>query len=153
MKGVKPVCHCQQKFQSTWLFGAFSPINGTSHLFEFSECNSVNFQIFLDEISNADIEQFSIIVLDNGAFHKAKKLIIPDNINLLFLPQYSPELNPAEKIWWRFKRKFTNMFFDSLDDLSKFIDSLVNSLTPKNVVDTCALKYVFSYNNWTCLLE
>jgi transposase len=43
-------------------------------------------------------EEYKIIVLDNGAFHKAKKLIIPDNIALLFLPPYSPELNPAEKL-------------------------------------------------------
>ena len=39
------------------------------------------------------------MVLDNGAFHKAKKLEIPDNIKLVFLPPYSPEMNPAEKMW------------------------------------------------------
>lgn len=149
IKGIKPVCHCQQKFQSTWLFGAFSPIDGSSHLFEFPECNSINFQVILDEISTATPEQFSIIVLDNGAFHKAKKLIIPENISLIFLPPYSPELNPAEKIWWKFKRSFSNKFFDSLGDLSSFIDSMVNSLTPKAVIKTCALKYVFIGQNWS----
>ena len=41
--------------------------------------------------------QLKIVVLDNGAFHKAKTLIIPENIILIFLPPYSPELNPAEK--------------------------------------------------------
>jgi len=46
------------------------------------------------------------MVLDNGAFHKAKALIIPENIILIFLPPYSPELNPAEKIWAKFKRDF-----------------------------------------------
>jgi hypothetical protein len=39
------------------------------------------------------------MVLDYGAFHKAKSLRIPENIYLLFLTPYSPELNPAEKIW------------------------------------------------------
>ncbi|MFV7234208.1 transposase [Flavobacterium sp. ZB4R12] len=35
-----------------------------------------------------------------------KTLIIPNNIALLFIPPYSPELNPSEKIWWRIKRAF-----------------------------------------------
>ena len=51
------------------------------------------------------------MVLDNGAFHKAKSLKIPDNIFLLFLPPYSPELNPAEKYGKHIKRKFTNKHF------------------------------------------
>jgi transposase len=42
--------------------------------------------------------EFKIMILDNGALHHAKKLNIPDNIALLFLPPYSPELNPAEKM-------------------------------------------------------
>jgi transposase len=48
------------------------------------------------------------MVLDNGAFHKSKALVIPENIGLIFLPPYSPELNPAENIWAFFKRKYTN---------------------------------------------
>jgi len=62
-------------------------------------CNSDNFQIFLNEFSLQNPTEFKIIVLDNGAFHKAKALIIPGNIALIFLPPYSPELNPAENIW------------------------------------------------------
>ena len=61
------------------------------------------------------------MVLDNGAFHKAKTLKIPDNIGLIFLPPYSPELNPAENIWAMLKRKFTNKFFKPLEEVSEFM--------------------------------
>ena len=44
------------------------------------------------------------MLLDNGAFHKGKNLIIPENIILIFIQQYSPELNPSEKIWWKYKK-------------------------------------------------
>ena len=54
--------------------------------------------------------ELKIMVLDNGGFHKAKKLIIPKNIVLVFLPPYSPELNPAEKIWAKYRRAFSNKF-------------------------------------------
>ena len=113
-KGVKPICISHQVRISTWLFGIFSPITGEHLLMEFPNCNADNFQLFLNEISSANPKTLMIIVLDNGTFHKAKKLEIPDNIKFLFLPPYSPELNPAEKMWARLKRAFTNKLFKSL---------------------------------------
>ena len=84
-------------------------------MLEMPTCNAANFQIFLDMFSFQNPDEFKIMVLDNGAFHKAKSLIIPENIVLIFLPPYSPELNPAEKIWAKLKRTFTNRLFNSLD--------------------------------------
>jgi len=83
---VKPICPFQQVFQSTYLLGAFSPITGVSFMLELPQCNSQNFQTYLDEFSKENPDEFKIIVLDNGAFHKAKDLKIPENIALIFLP-------------------------------------------------------------------
>ena len=55
--------------------------------------------------------------LDNGAFHKAKEMDIPPNTALLFIPPYSPELNPAEKMWRYIKDRIANEIFKNLDDL------------------------------------
>ena len=55
------------------------------------------------------------MLLDNGAFHKAKSLVIPKKTVLIFLPPYSPEVNPAEKIWQKMKRNFTNKLFNSIE--------------------------------------
>ncbi|MYF98779.1 hypothetical protein F4212_06530 [Candidatus Poribacteria bacterium] len=44
-------------------------------------------------------ESLNVIVLDSDRFHHAKILEIPDNFILLFLPPYSPELNPIERLW------------------------------------------------------
>ena len=46
---------------------------------------------------------------ENTPIHKTKKLVIPDNMAFVFIPPYCPELNPAEKIWAFYKRKFTNL--------------------------------------------
>lgn len=148
-KGVKPVCTFQQVFQNLWLFGAFSPIDGDSFLLEMPHCNTVNFQHFLDEFSKQNPNEYKIMVLDNGAFHKSKSLIIPENIGLIFLPPYSPELNPAEKIWAILKRKFTNKFFKSLEDVSQFITESIADLTESAVKKTCQFEYVFLHSNWT----
>ena len=142
-RGVKPICKSHQEYKSTWLFGAFSPITGEKLLMEFPYCNSENFQIFLDELSSENPKTLMIMVLDNGAFHKAKKLKIPVNIKLVFLPPYSPELNPAEKIWGRFKRAFTNKFFRSLEEISLFINDTAKGIDKSTVISTCAYKYIF----------
>jgi hypothetical protein len=89
-RGVKPICPFQQVFESTYLFGAFSPITGDSSQLILPGCNADNFQIFLDSLSNQNTEELQIMVLDNGAFHKSKKLRIPENIALVFFHHIAP---------------------------------------------------------------
>jgi transposase len=148
-KGVQPVCTFQQVFQYTYLFGSFSPVTGDRFLLEMPCCNADIFQQYLNLFSEYNKEEYKIIVLDNGAFHKAKKLIIPDNIALLFLPPYSPELNPAEKLWQQIKRKFTNKHFDSLNQISDFFTQALNHITSTNIINTCAYKYIFANSSWS----
>jgi transposase len=150
-KGIKPKCKFQQVFLSTYLFGAFSPITGDSFLLELPCCNGRTFQIYLDLFSKHKPEELKVIVLDNGAFHKAKSLIVPDNIILIFLPPYSPELNPAEKIWQQYKRRFTNQFLKTLDELEVFVSNLAKSLPKKSIISICSYSYIFLDQFWSTL--
>ena len=136
-------------FKSTWLFGAYSPITGAHFELILPHCNSENFQIFLDEMSKEKPKELKVLVLDNGRFHKAKKLIIPENIVLLFLPPYCPELNPAEKIWAKYKRAFPNIFFSKLEDVENFIAEKVNTITKKEIMSICNFDYIFLNGIWT----
>lgn len=127
----------------------FSPINGEHFQLILPKCNGINFQYFLDEFSKIEPNEFKIIVLDNGAFHKGKKLIIPHNITLIFLPPYSPELNPAEKMWAKYKRMFTNKIFKTIIEIEIFICEMVKSTIQNQVKSICAFEYVFLNNFWT----
>jgi transposase len=113
------------------------------------ECNTNTFQIYLNEFSKYNPDEFKIIVLDNGAFHKATSLIIPENIALIFLPPYSPELNPSEKMWAMLKRKFTGKLHRNLSELSDFISEAIKQFTESSIKKTCGFDYVFSNINWT----
>lgn len=146
---MQPVCTFQQVFQFTYLFGAFSPITGDKFLLEMPFCNSDTFQLYLDQFCETKPREFKIIVLDNGAFHKAKNLTIPPNIALLFLPPYSPELNPAEKIWKTIKRKFTNRYFKDLSMLSQFFTEAIAEITSDTVKSTCSYSYVSVCDYWS----
>jgi len=112
-------------------------------------CNTDTFQSFLNEFSQHLPEEFKIVLLDNGAFHKAQRLIIPNNIYLLFIPPYSPELNPSEKIWWKMKRAFSGKLHKTLDKVSEFIKNQVLSITKEQVTNTCAFEFIFSCPYWT----
>ena len=105
--------------------------------------------IFLNEFAEQNPDEFKIMVLDNGAFHKAAALKIPENIALVFLPPYSPELNPAEKMWASLKRKFSNKLHNTLEDVSVFISEAIKSISPESVISTCSFKYIFSNLIWT----
>jgi len=130
VKGVKPIIPYQHRFKNFYLFGAYSPVNGSSLTLEMPYCNAECFQIFLQTLSQKQPEEFKIVLLDNGAFHHSRALVIPENIALLFIPPYSPELNPAEKIWYYFKNKIANIAFSSLEHLSDRLVEIINKTTP-----------------------
>ena len=67
-----------------------------------------------------------MLIGDNGAFHKGVKLKIPKNIYLEFLPPYSPELNPIERVWRDLKDRLSRKeVFDKLDQLSNEVCEII----------------------------
>jgi transposase len=54
---------------------------------------------YLTDFSKQKPDELKIIVIDNAAFHSTKDITLPENIVLLPIPPYCPELNPAERIW------------------------------------------------------
>jgi transposase len=143
-RGIKPIAASLQDFESTWLFGAFSPINSKKLLVEFPFCNSDTFQIFIDILSKTDAEELMLLLLDNASFHKAKKLVIPDNIVLINIPPYSSELNPAEQIWAWFKRAFTNKTFTTIEQVRQFLDEQTKLLSDSIVKSTCFREWILA---------
>ena len=140
-KGIKPVAPFLHRFDNLYLFGAFSPITGSSCLLEMPHCNSQTFQLFLNQLLTQNATEFKILVLDNGAFHHAKRLIIPGNIALIFLPPYSPELNPAEKMWRYFKDRVSMIAYNSLEMLQQKISEVINNTSMDTVKSICGNQF------------
>ena len=96
-KGVKPIVKYQHAFKNTYLYGRFSPINRDSFVYEIEGTTSEIFYQYLCDFSKYKPEEFKIIIIDNAGFHSMKNHKIPDNIKLIRIPPYSPELNASEK--------------------------------------------------------
>ncbi len=141
-KGVKPICPYHHKYESTYLFGAFSPVTGNAFMLDLPFCNAATFQLFLNEFAMEQPSELKIMFLDNGAFHKANKLKIPDNIVLVFLPPYSPELNPAEKVWWVLKREINLQVFKTMNELQMYLDKVIKkAITEENIIQLISYQY------------
>jgi transposase len=58
-----------------------------------------------------------VVVVDNAGWHRAKRLVVPPNVRLHFLPPCTPELQPAERRWPLIREAVANDTFDTLDVL------------------------------------
>jgi len=58
----------------------------------------------------------------------ARKLKTPDNIIPVFIPPYSPELNPAERVWQYLKDQLCHKVFKTLEEIQNEMDKTINSL-------------------------
>ena len=99
-----------------YLYGAVSPKDGICVYLIMSASNTASFQAFLDVLPRRFARQDILLVLDGAPNHRCGDLAVPDNITLLYLPPYSPELNPKENLWDEIREKiFRNYALKSMD--------------------------------------
>ena len=63
-----------------------------------------------------------VLAVDQAGWHVSDKLDIPEGIHLFFLPPYSPELQPAERLWPLVNEVFANQVFEDIIELEKLIE-------------------------------
>ena len=120
-RGVQPLLSAAYRFESLYLYGAVEPLTGQSFFLELPLLNTEGFQLFLEHFATTDPTSFHLLLLDNGAFHKAQALRLPTNVALLFFPPYAPELNPIERLWRDLKDWLAQSQPTTLDDLSTLL--------------------------------
>ncbi|MDQ2695414.1 MAG: IS630 family transposase, partial [Pseudomonadota bacterium] len=103
--GVKPLQSHAPLYEYFWLYAAVEPHSGESCWLELPRLDTICFQAFLDHFSAQFPDSFNLLVLDNAPAHVAKALQVPDNVALIDLPPYCPELNPIERLWQDLKRR------------------------------------------------
>ena len=145
--GVKPIANISYTYENLYLYGAVQPITGESFFLEMPYLNSTCFQIFLDEFAKAYPASLNILVLDNGRFHQAKSLQVPDNIAFLFLPPYSPELNPIERLWQDIKAKLFQNVLTSLQEMQDKLTEILRNYTKTAIESITKYDYITKIEN------
>jgi len=128
LRGVRVVKRVQQKYQWGYVYGALEVVTGAAQ-FRFMPSVSLDFsRDFLAQIAASDPLAEHVIIQDQAGFHHPKgDERLPEHIHLLPLPPYSPDLNPAEKIWDIIKDSIANKVFPTLDAIET---SLTEALRP-----------------------
>jgi transposase len=149
-KGVKPVGAVQHRFESFYVYGAVEPKTGESFFLELPWLNAQNFQVFLDEFSSMYRDTLNIIVLDNGRFHKAGALKIPENVVCVFLPPYSPELNPIERLWQDMKCDMAWKLFGNIEEQQNYVAMVLNTYDAQKIHSLTSYPYFVHAANALC---
>ena len=102
------------------------------------------FQAFLNEFSKTYSDSLNILQLDNASPHLAKNLILPENVILLFQPAYSPNVNPIERLWQSLKDKLSWLTVETLDELRREMDAVLNLLTPESITSLTGYDFIIS---------
>jgi hypothetical protein len=97
--GVKPVQIIAPLYEYYWLYAAVEPTTGEAFWWELPRLDADCFTVFLDQFGRQYPQSLNIVLLDQAPAHVAQRVVVPDNVVLVWLPPYSPELNPVERLW------------------------------------------------------
>jgi transposase len=96
---------------------------------------------FISEQAGPEVQV--ILVLDRAGWHLSEALQVPENITLLHLPPYSPELNPAERLWAYLRSHYlSNRAYRDYDDLFAACGVAWNQLTPEQLRSICRTEWM-----------
>lgn len=119
-KGQRPTAHVERHYEWLYVYGFVRPRTGQSWWCLLPRVTSDAFALALatfarDERIAADHR--AVLVVDQAGWHIAHELVLPPGIDLVFLPSYSPELQPAERLWPLLDEPIANRAFPDLGTL------------------------------------
>lgn len=142
--GSRPTWVKQSEYQWVYLWAAVEPASGASVAMITPTVNTDLMNRFLQGLSTTlATDEQAVLVLDNAGWHVAKALLIPANLTLLFLPPYSPELNPVERLWaWLRSHQLCNRIYVDYDELLHETDRAWMTLDAARLKSVCACPWI-----------
>lgn len=130
--GERPMAQVQHRYEWLYVYGFVHPATGQSEWLLLPRVNLNGFNAALAEFAQcvgANATHRVVLVLDNAGWHRSEKVVIPEGIHLLFLPPYSPELQPAERLWELVDEPLVNRSFETLDELETILVNRCRTLS------------------------
>jgi hypothetical protein len=116
--GARPPMVRDNRHGSAHIFGAICPARGIGAAVIMPVVNTQAMNHHLAEISTQVArDAHALLICDGAGWHQpGKRLILPDNITLMSLPPYAPELNPMENVWDYLRgNKLSSLVWDGYD--------------------------------------
>jgi transposase len=118
-RGSRPAAVKQTQYEWLYVISAVCPKTGQSvgmlSPYISTEIVNVYLKQFARELAT---NVHAVLIWDQAGFHKSKELVVPENITIIELPAYSPELNPVENLWQYLRSHYwSNRSYGDYDDL------------------------------------
>lgn len=145
-KGTRPRIWKQTQYDYLYVFGAVCPHTGQVSGLIAPSINTATVNVFLQQLSrelSSDVH--AVLIWDQAGFHTASQINIPDNITIISLPPYSPQLNPVERLWQYLRQHYwSNRVYINYDELRLAVIDAWHRicLKPENIKSICKTTYV-----------
>jgi len=143
--GSRPTAVRQTQYSYVYVIGAACPETGQAEAVIAPYLDTMIINQFLEQFSRAlapDVQ--AVLVWDGAGYHRSLQLVVPDNVTLVSLPAYSPELNPIENLWHFLKsHHWSNRTYPDYDALFDAAEEAWTDvcLQPHNIQTICAAPY------------
>jgi transposase len=121
-RGQRPVVTVQHRYKWMYEYGFVCPSSGETFWLLLPGVSVAAYTLVLKEFARAvgaGSDKQVIVVLDQAGWHRSQQVAIPEGVHLVFLPPYSPELQPAEHLWELTDQALANRHFQDLEELSE----------------------------------
>ena len=123
-KGQRPIALGHHRYKWLYVTAFVQPISGEVFWYVSNGVSKPFFAALLALFAReagAGRDRILVLGLDNAGWHTAPNLVVPEGIRLVYLPRYSPELQPAEHLWPVLDEPLANQYFETLADLERAV--------------------------------
>ena len=116
-RGSRPVRVVEPRYQWLYLYGFVRPQTGQTHLLTLPRMNAAHYSQALQDFAQAagaGPDKRVVLMVDGAGPHRSGEVVVPEGLHLIPLPPYSPELQPAERLWPLTNEPLVNRHFESL---------------------------------------
>ena len=134
-RGCRPTAVVQHRYEWLYVYGFVKPKTGETLWYLIPRVNStwlnLVYQNFAQDVGISQKKKV-FLVEDNAGWHRSKNVTIPEGIKVEFLPPYSPELQPAERLWTLVDEPLVNQYFETIEELENILVTRCNMLRTMN---------------------
>ena len=115
-----------------------NPFEGSDFTLKMPNVNTDCMNVFLAEMSKELGDNSAQIVMDGAGWHKSRDLKIPQNITIIYIPPYCPELNPVERLWLFMKQNtIRNQIYETIEELENAVCSFIKNFQKQIIKQVC----------------
>ncbi len=145
--GIRPIALGHHRFKWLYVIVFVAPVTGHTEWYLSNGVSKPFFEKLLAAFAKdvgAGPHKRVILLLDNAGWHTLPNLVVPEGLRLVYLPPYSPELQPAETLWTLVDEPVVNKHFDTIADVQTVVAERCLHLTGQ----TDAIKSRTAFSWW-----